>query len=243
MQQALASRSDNPDFAPEPVARQDVAAWTQRLLERSNHVFELMSRRRTEFSEADRAMIDRLLDARDAIAVHIRDALAPTIDTLKIRHHGDFHLGQVLIAKDDAFILDFEGEPRRPLAERRGKAPAARDIAGLIRSIDYSTTSALMRATTLTAEERLALTPKLDIWRDRATEAFWEASRAPADSGLWPADPLEARRLLDFFLLEKAFYEIEYEMTNRPAWLQVPLAGLWRILLQHGVVQPGLVQS
>ena len=94
---------------------------------------------------------------------------------MKIRHHGDFHLGQVLIAKDDAFILDFEGEPGRSLAERRSKAPAARDVAGLIRSIDYSTTAALSNATNLTPEERNILMPKLDLWRDKAAEEFWTA--------------------------------------------------------------------
>jgi maltose alpha-D-glucosyltransferase/alpha-amylase len=116
--------------------------------------------------------------------------------------------------------------------------PAARDVAGLIRSIDYSTTAALLNATDLTPEERAILTPKLGIWREKATEAFWEACRQASDPALWPSDPVEARNLLDFFLLEKAIYEIEYELTNRPTWLHVPLDGTWRILLGHNVVQP-----
>jgi maltose alpha-D-glucosyltransferase/alpha-amylase len=111
-------------------------------------------------------------------------------------------------------------------------------VAGLIRSIDYSTTSALLRANNLTPEERLALNPKLETWREKATDAFWEACREIDSGGLWPTDEQTARRLLDFFLLEKAFYEIEYEMTNRPAWLNVPLDGMWRILLWHGVMRP-----
>jgi len=156
---------------------------------------------------------------------------------VKIRHHGDFHLGQVLVAKDDAFILDFEGEPGRSLAERRSKAPAARDVAGLIRSIDYSTTAALSNATNLSPEERSILTPKLDLWRDKAAEEFWTACRAATDAPLWPSDPAQARNLLDFFLLEKAFYEMEYELMNRPTWLHVPLDGTWRILQRHNVVQ------
>ena len=106
---------------------------------------------------------------RDAIAEHIRRLAAGRRSTpCKIRHHGDFHLGQVLIAKDDAFILDFEGEPGRSLAERRRKAPAARDVAGLIRSIDYSTTAALFNAISLTPEERNILDPRLEIWREKA---------------------------------------------------------------------------
>jgi maltose alpha-D-glucosyltransferase/alpha-amylase len=237
LQRTLASRPDLPDFAPEPIVEQDITSWTERLLERSNHTFDLLGRRQGELSETE-PLIARVLERREAIVEHIRRSLGPKIDAKKIRHHGDFHLGQVLIVKDDAFILDFEGEPRRPLAERRRKAPAARDVAGLIRSIDYSTTSALLRATTLTSEERALLTPKLDVWREQATATYWAACREITDAGLWPSDPTEAQRLLDFFLLEKVFYEVEYELTNRPAWLHVPLEGLWRILFRHGVVQP-----
>ena len=191
----------------------------------------------TDLDEADQALADRLLASRAAITDHIRRSLPPTINAVKVRHHGDFHLGQVLIAKDDAFILDFEGEPGRSLAERRLKAPAARDVAGLLRSIDYSTTAALFDATSLTPEERHILHPKLEIWRKKAMEEFWNAYRQAADPALWPSDPAQAQNLLDFFLLEKAFYEIEYELMNRPAWLHVPLDGTWRILKRHNVVQ------
>ena len=96
----------------------------------------------------------------------------------------------------------------------------------------------MLRANNLTPEERAALTPKLATWRDSATEAFWNACRQARETGLWPADDGTRNALLDFFLLEKAFYEIEYELTNRPAWLHVPLDGTWRILLRNGVVQP-----
>ena len=81
------------------------------------------------------------------------------------------------------------------------------------------------------------LTPKLEVWRDKVTEEFWNVCRQSTDAALWPADATEARNLLDFFLLEKAFYEIEYELMNRPAWLHVPLDGTWRILQRHNVVQ------
>ena len=114
--------------------------------------------------------------------------------------------------------------------------PAARDVAGLIRSIDYSTTAALSNAINLTADERAILKPKLEIWRDKATEEFWNACRQTADAALWPVDATEARNLLDFFLIEKAFYEMEYELMNRPTWLHVPVEGTLRILAHHGVV-------
>ena len=236
LQTALASRADIPDFAPEPIAAADIAAWIERLIERSDSTLDLLAEKRGDLAEAEQTLADRILKARPAIADHIRNSLAGTISAVKVRHHGDFHLGQVLVAKDDAFILDFEGEPGRSLAERQSKAPAARDVAGLIRSIDYSTTAALSNATNLTPEERNILTPKLDLWRDKATEEFWTACRAATDPALWPSDPAQALNLLDFFLLEKAFYEMEYELMNRPTWLHVPLDGTWRILKRHNVV-------
>jgi maltose alpha-D-glucosyltransferase/alpha-amylase len=237
LQSALASRPDIAEFAPEPIGHEDILAWTERLVERSSYTFDLLREKRDGLDEAHQVLVDRLLAAKAAIIEHLGHSLPATIEAVKVRHHGDFHLGQILIAKDDAFILDFEGEPGRSLAERRLKAPAARDVAGLIRSIDYSTTAALFDATSLTPEERHILNPKLEVWRQRATEEFWNVYRQVADPALWPSDPAQAQNLLDFFLLEKAFYEIDYELMNRPAWLHVPLDGTWRILARHNVVQ------
>ena len=153
---------------------------------------------------------------------------------MKIRHHGDFHLGQMLIVKDDVVILDFEGEPRRSIAERRRKIPAARDVAGLIRSIDYSATAALERALKSAPDEHGKIARALDDWRGRSVAAMLAAYREfMVDPRLWPAEAADAERLLDFFLLEKACYELEYEMAHRPHWLRVPLAGLQRILARR----------
>jgi maltose alpha-D-glucosyltransferase/alpha-amylase len=237
-QTALASRPDIADFAPEPIKPEDIAAWTERLLERAGHVLHLLNSKRSSLDESVLGQVDQLLQVRGAIDAHIRMLLPGSANAVKARHHGDFHLGQVLIVKDDAFILDLEGEPGRSLEERRQKVPAARDIAGMLRSIDYSTTAALANAINVTAEEREILRPKLAIWRQRAMEEFWHACRQTADAALWPADAAEARNLLEFFLLEKAFYEMEYELMNRPAWLHVPVEGTLRILAHHGVVQP-----
>src|SRR5207249_2387469 len=150
---------------------------------------------------------------------------------MKSRHHGDFHLGQMLIVKDDVFIIDFEGEPRRSLDDRRRKAPAARDLAGLIRSIDYSATAALERALKSAPDEHGKIASSLDRWRARSTGALLSAYReSMSDPRLWPQDAQLADGLLDFFLLEKAFYEIDYELAHRPDWVRVPLAGTLRIL-------------
>ena len=235
MHLALASRDDVADFAPEPTTPGDVRRRIDEVVSRAERVFDTLKQRRDSLREADRQLVDRLLAERTALHDRLSALLPPDVDSLNIRHHGDFHLGQILIVKDDIFIIDFEGEPRRPHDERRRKAPAARDVAGLIRSIDYSATAALERAMKVAPDEQGRLGAALAEWRDRAAAAFLTAYRETmTHRHLWPADPLAARRMLDFFLLEKAFYEIEYELAYRPDWLRVPLTGALRILSEHG---------
>jgi maltose alpha-D-glucosyltransferase/alpha-amylase len=239
MHLALASRDDLPDFAPEPIKPDDVRSRIDEVASRAERMFDILKQRRESLREADRQLVDRLLAERAALRDRLSALLPPDIDGLNIRHHGDFHLGQMLIVKDDIFIIDFEGEPRRPHDERRRKAPAARDVAGLIRSIDYSATAALERAVKVAPDEQGKLGTALAEWRERAAAAFLAAYRETMTSHhLWPADPLAARRMLDFFVLEKAFYEIEYELAYRPDWLRVPLTGALRILSEHGGEAP-----
>jgi maltose alpha-D-glucosyltransferase/alpha-amylase len=231
MQLALASRSDLPDFAPEPIGDDDLQAWITQTLERARHVFAQLPRYKAHFSEADQSLADTLAAQADRLPAQLQALLPRGITAMKIRHHGDFHLGQMLMVKDDVYIIDFEGEPRRSMAERRQKAPAARDLAGLIRSIDYSVTAALDRAMRNTPDDDGKIGRALHNWRARSVEGVLSAYRAAiTDPRLWPAESPAAERLLDFFLLEKAFYEIEYEMAYRPDWVRVPLAGTQRIL-------------
>jgi maltose alpha-D-glucosyltransferase / alpha-amylase len=231
LQLALASRDDIVDFAPEPISAHDVRSWTETLLQRARRAFDDLARRRSELSEHDRQLVDALLSYREPLPVRLRELLPETVDAMKIRHHGDFHLGQMLIVKDDVSIIDFEGEPRRSIGDRRRKAPAARDVAGLIRSIDYSATAALERALRSAPDEHGKLARALESWREHSAAAFMAAYRsALTDARLWPQSIEAADRLLDFFLLEKAFYEVEYELAHRPDWVRVPLAGTLRIL-------------
>jgi maltose alpha-D-glucosyltransferase/alpha-amylase len=239
LQLALASRDDIVDFAPEPISANDVRSWAETLLQRAGRAFDDLARRRSELSEGDRQLVDALLSYRAALPARLRELLPETVDAMKIRHHGDFHLGQMLIVKDDVSIIDFEGEPRRSIEDRRRKAPAARDVAGLIRSIDYSATAALERALKSAPDEHGKLTRALEAWREHAAAAFMAAYRSSlTDTRLWPQSLEDADRLLDFFMLEKAFYEIEYELAHRPDWLRVPLAGTWRILSRSEEAAP-----
>jgi maltose alpha-D-glucosyltransferase/alpha-amylase len=233
MHTALGSRDDDPAFAPEQAIPADIEQWIADFAVRATRVFDGLKRRRDPARDYDRLLIDEMLAHAPTLQGRLDALLPDPAQILKIRHHGDFHLGQMLIAKDDIFIIDFEGEPRRTLEERRRKAPAARDVAGLIRSIDYSTTAALERALKVTSDDQGKLAAALNTWRDRATETFIGAYReAMGQTRLWPGDRAAAGRLLNFFLLEKAIYEIEYELAHRPDWLRVPLTGALRTLSQ-----------
>ena len=239
LQLALAGREDMVDFAPEPISAADIQRWTESLLERAVHTLAHLARRRSDLPDTARQLVEKVLSARELLASLLHELLPDTLDAVKIRHHGDFHLGQMLIVKDDVFIIDFEGEPRRSIEDRRRKAPAARDVAGLIRSIDYSATGALERALKSAPDDEGKIARALEGWRVSAVAAFFAGyRRSLTDLRLWPQSPRAADRLLDFFLLEKAFYEIEYELAHRPDWLRVPLAGTWRILSRSEVAAP-----
>jgi maltose alpha-D-glucosyltransferase / alpha-amylase len=234
MHLALSGSDEFADFKPEPTQPADVRHWTEDAAAGAERVFDALKQRRNTVRKADRLLIDQTLAQRAALQRRLNTLLPPDIGGLNIRHHGDFHLGQMLIVKDDIFIVDFEGEPRRALAERRRKAPAARDVAGLIRSIDYSATAALERALKVAPDEQGKLGAALADWRDNSVAAFLAAYREiMTNSRLWPADPRATGQMLDFFLLEKAFHEVEYELAHRPDWLRVPLTGMLQILSQR----------
>ena len=231
MHLALAA-SEHIDFAPEPINPADVQRWTNEVLAHAERVFDVLQQRRGGAREADRTLIDRALHLHDDLRNRLATLLPPDIEGANIRLHGDFRLGQTLIVKDDIFIIGFEGPPGRPMAERRRKAPAARDVAELICSIDYSVMAALERAEKVAPEEhgsRLAM--GLSEWRDHSTTAFLSGYReAMRAAPLWPQDPNAAEAMLNFFLLERTFLGIEEELAYRPEWLRIPLGTLLRIL-------------
>jgi maltose alpha-D-glucosyltransferase/alpha-amylase len=158
------------------------------------------------------------------------------IDAVRTRIHGDYHLGQVLWSGRDFVLIDFEGEPARPLGERRLKRSPLRDVAGMLRSFHYATSSALVDQV-----ERGAVTPGSDAYEELAGWlTYWNRwvgasflrgyQDATAEAGIIPADPEHVRILLDAFLLEKAIYELGYELNNRPQWVDIPLAGIADVL-------------
>jgi maltose alpha-D-glucosyltransferase/alpha-amylase len=233
MHRALASRTDLADFKPEPIDDDDIMFWVGDIMQRARRVFEKL--KASPPNASDRALAERLTRFEPHLSDYATSLIRPSIGRCKIRHHGDLHLGQVLVAGDDAVIIDFEGEPSRPMAERRRKAPAARDIAGLLRSLDYAAMSFGQHSD---ADDLAPATSQsLLSWREQASEAFLGAyQEAMGASLLWPDRADEANAMLNFFLLEKALYEVEYELSYRPTWLSVPLQGAVRILEEAGMV-------
>jgi maltose alpha-D-glucosyltransferase/alpha-amylase len=177
--------------------------------------------------------IDRLIAAEPAILAWFDGFTRLNVTTHRTRIHGDYHLGQVLVAKNDVVILDFEGEPGRELEERRRKSSPLRDVAGMLRSFDYAAFAA--RDRTGPADEATVerLREMAENWRDEVSASF--LSNWSAASGISLEDDATAQ-LLDLFLLQKAFYELRYEAAMRPAWLSIPLRGIIALLEKRQVL-------
>ena len=232
MHRALAEKGgDDPAFAPEPITREDTAAWREALGRDAAAMLAQLGRARPLLPERARAPADRLLAERDRLFAEIRGLLPDDIAAHKTRLHGDYHLGQTIVVQNDFYIVDFEGEPARPLAARRAKSSPLRDVAGMIRSFDYAAAAAVRRL----AETRAAAEPRMtelaESWRQRAVDGFRAAYRKTMRGcAAYPASKKQARDLTAFFTLEKAVYEIGYELANRPLWVDIPLRGVLAIL-------------
>jgi maltose alpha-D-glucosyltransferase / alpha-amylase len=231
LHEVFARPVEDPAFAPERATGADVDAWARGALAQLDPALDLLAARAAAgaLGPAETALAATLAERRAALADAVYGLARAAVGALKTRVHGDFHLGQVLVAQGDAVIVDFEGEPARPLGERRAKGSALRDVAGLLRSLDYAAAVAIAEevsaaATAAPTERRAAL---LRQWQAEAAAAFLAAYRAVAAEAPHPWVPPEAEgALLDLFLLEKAAYEVRYEAANRPNWIGLPLRGL-----------------
>lgn len=231
LHQAFAIDIADPAFAPEVITAADVAAWNQQMGERAARAHETLSRAISAEGMRDdaRAAARRLLDNWRTVERRCTLPTAALAGTAKTRIHGDLHLGQVVAAGTDFYILDFEGEPLHSLAHRRAKSSPLRDIAGMIRSFDYAGNAALMRRGTPApgGDNDLARRHAVVRWCTRTTARFIAAYREAAHG--CPSLPMAETDFsiaLDSFILEKALYEVCYEAAHRPDWLLIPLAGI-----------------
>jgi maltose alpha-D-glucosyltransferase/alpha-amylase len=224
----LASPTDDPAFAPEPASAEQVKAWVDGTQAMLASALDLLAPRIEQMSDPEtKALAQSLIDRRKELVAVVDKLVSADAGALRIRIHGDFHLGQVLVAQGDAYLIDFEGEPARTLEERRQKSSPLRDVAGLMRSLSYA--SAAAQSTTEAAPQQTADRKRMlfDRFRAYATETFLNEYRAAAAQASTPLVAPEAEQaLLDLFLIEKAAYEIRYEAANRPTWLSLPVRGL-----------------
>jgi len=217
---ALASDTASPAFAPEPFTREDLL----RII--AGATAELQRARTMVRSDVIDRLDGRLAAMRDAKGA---DMLNPA--SARIRVHGDYHLGQLLWAESDYYILDFEGEPARPLDERRRKESPLKDVSGMLRSYSYAAYAALFARSDHDRNTFTRLEPWARAWIYWTSAAFLRAYTSVAGSAPFiPADPVQRAALLDLFLIEKALYELRYELNTRPEWVRIPLRGLEDLL-------------
>jgi maltose alpha-D-glucosyltransferase/alpha-amylase len=232
---ALASSTEDPSFAPEAMAASDVQNLVADLRKEAVRVLDLL---KDSVAGLPDEFIDHaglVLSRRSPILNSFRLAAEDGTLGQRIRIHGDYHLGQVLQVKTDYVILDFEGEPARPLAERRTKFSPLKDVAGMIRSLSYAAYSGLIAHTARRPDDWNSLEPWARLWERSMGAEFLRAYRNTAkDAPFLPSSDDGLRKLLAVFLLDKALYELSYELNNRPTWVRVPLMGILSLPLQAG---------
>jgi maltose alpha-D-glucosyltransferase/alpha-amylase len=231
LHQALARGTADPDFRPERIVARDLAQWKRRVKARVHAAFSGLKAARPRLADDVRARVDLLIARREQVMKRL-EALSPArVDAMKTRVHGDLHLGQVIVAQDDFYIIDFEGEPLRTLDERRARDTALRDVAGMVRSFDYAARARAIDRARNRPELLAQLLPLARDWAVQATEAFMAGYRTAIEgSPSWPSDAATAERLIELFALEKALYEVAYEAANRPDWLRIPVDGVLDML-------------
>ena len=230
---ALASAPDDPDFAPEPFSLVYQNSLCHAMRSFATQTLQLLRERLKELPEDLRENAQQVLDSDKSIMKRFELIRNRKISAARIRCHGDYHLGQVLHTGKDFVIIDFEGEPARSLSERRIKRSPLRDVAGMIRSFHYAAHSALLHQSSLALrpEDLPALEHWAQFWYVWVSSSFLMSYLNGVEQAqLLPEDPEQLRILLDAYLLEKAVYEIGYELNNRPDWLKVTLQGILQLL-------------
>ncbi|NIF26616.1 maltose alpha-D-glucosyltransferase [Pantoea sp. Tr-811] len=229
----LAAPSDDPAFQPRASKAEDSQRWSTQVSAELNHALDLLAQHRAHLDSDSQALVDDLQQQREGLAQHIVRLAEQAQGGLLMRVHGDLHLGQVLVVQGDAYLIDFEGEPSRPLEERRAKHSPYKDVSGVLRSFDYAAAMILRSASAvdLSGPARQARQRVARQYLHQSRHAFVQAYglATAAMPHAWQQAEGE-RAALELFCLEKAAYEITYEAENRPSWLAVPLHGL------HGLI-------
>ncbi len=230
----LLDGGDDPAFAPEPFSALYQRSVYQSMRNLVGQVMRTLSSRLSVMPDVLRAQAQTILANQNQIAARFDAFLKRRLSVVRMRTHGDLHLGQVLYTGKDFVIIDFEGEPARPLSERRRKRPALRDVAGLLRSFHYAAYTALIEQLRIGALGKVDFTtiePWAKLWVTWTSQAFLSSYvKVAGQPALVPADRADMSALLEALLMEKAVYEVGYELNNRPEWLRLPLYGVAAML-------------
>jgi len=234
---ALASAADHPDFAPETFTELHQRSVYQSMRGTARRTLRLLRSKLKELPDNLCAEIKAVLAVEQEIMDGFKRLVGRKLGGARIRCHGDYHLGQVLFTGKDFVVIDFEGEPSRSISERRIKRSPLRDVAGMIRSFDYASQSILLNQLTgIVQKDEL---PTFQRWAQ--FWSFWTSVRflqtylqTVGTAAIIPQSRDEVQLLLDVFLLEKAVYELDYELNNRPTWVCVPAQGILRTLEWRG---------
>ncbi len=235
LHKALSIETEDPAFTVEELTKDQVKAWSDEAIEEADAVIESLKQARPNMSEAARQLADEIIAKRKKLNDRLKAPTKMKPSGAQSRIHGDYHLGQVLVAQDDLMIIDFEGEPKRALAERRAKSSPLRDVAGMLRSFHYAAFSALNRQRLATSTDREETRQRAAQWRSTFTSDFLRAyGETITGARTYPDNPAFADALTDMFVLQKAIYEISYELANRPDWVEIPLSGVRELLNSEG---------
>ncbi len=231
MHLALAAPTSEPAFAPVRMSRQDAERLRQEFVDHGGGAFDALKESLSRLPDGVVELAGLVLSRRRQAIDRFLQIPAHDLQVLRTRIHGDYHLGQVLRVKGDFVILDFEGEPARPLEERRTKQPPLKDVAGMMRSFSYAAFAAVNRHTARRPGDFQKLEPWARLWELSATSAFLRGYRERVKGlDLVPAAPAVFEQILAAYLLDKALYELTYELNNRPAWVRIPLSGILALL-------------
>lgn len=234
MHLALSSSKTNEAFSPEPISTEYLETLQASINTQALHAYEQLRKTMSGLADDAFELAAFLLGRRTRTLNGIGMPELNQMDGKLTRIHGDYHLGQVLRVKTDFAILDFEGEPARPLAVRRAKHSPLKDVAGMLRSFNYAAWAELMKYSSRRPEDRVRLGPWARLWDQSVSAEFLHAYRETIrGSALLPSKESDIRSLLDLYLLEKAFYELLYELNSRPDWVKIPLMGITSLLQQE----------
>ncbi|MFW5716582.1 MAG: maltose alpha-D-glucosyltransferase [Spirochaetota bacterium] len=224
---ALASDRTDKSFAPEPFSKLYQRSAYQNLRSQIRRTMTMARKASRKLDDSAKELVSSFLESEAKMLDFISGITDHKIDAEKIRVHGDYHLGQVLFTGRDFVIIDLEGEPARTLSERRLKFSAFRDLAGMIRSFHYAVSSQFLERTSIRPEDSETLEPWIETWYGYIASIFLSSYLETVDdAGFIPPDRSDTEMLLSTFMLEKAVYEIGYEINNRPDWLMIPLRGV-----------------